>query len=113
MRELSLDVIMSLSPDQIELLVELGDLAQKEEELTNRIDTIRRQEEKVGLARNNRSPKAIHEDSEFVDLLSLRSVRERAQIREKISGLVRSLIHAGLGDLAIIERQAANYGIKK
>ena len=113
MRELSLDVIMSLTADQIELLVELGDLAKKEEELTEKIDAIRRQEEKVGLARNNRSSRAINEDIEFVELLSLRSVRERAQIREKIAALLSSLVNVGLGDLAIVARQTANYGIKK
>ena len=106
------EIIRNLDPDQMELLVELGDLAKKEEELSVQIDTIRRQEEKVGLARNRRDAKAIHEDDEFVDLLSLGFVRDREIIREKIGGLLRSLIQAGLGDLGIIKRQAANYGIK-
>jgi hypothetical protein len=112
MRELTPDVIMSLTSDQIELLVELGDLAQKEEELTEKIDTIRRQEEKVGLGRNSHSAKAIHEDSEFVSLLTLRSVREKADIHDKIKGLLRTLVNTGLGDLAIVNRQAVNYGIQ-
>jgi|WetSurMetagenome_2_1015567.scaffolds.fasta_scaffold07655_5 hypothetical protein len=112
MRELTPDVIMKLTSDQIELLVELGDLAQKEAELTEKIDDIRRQEEKVGLGRNSHSTRAIHEDSEFVSLLTLRSVRERADIRDKIRGLLRALINAGLGDLAIVGRQAANYGVE-
>jgi hypothetical protein len=112
MRELTPEVIMTLTPDQIELLVELGDLAQKEAELTANIDTIRRQEEKVGLGRNSHSARAIHEDTEFVSLLTLRSIRERADIRDKIKSLLRTLINAGLGDLAIISRQAINYGIQ-
>lgn len=112
MRELTPEVIMTLTPDQIELLVELGDLAQREEELTAKIDTIRRQEEKVGLARNSHAAKAIHEDGEFVSLLTLRSIRERADIREKIKSLLRTLVSAGLGDLAIINRQTVNYGIQ-
>ena len=77
MRELTPDIIKTLTPDQIELLIELGDLARKEEELTGQIDDIRRQEEKVGLARNNHLNRAVHEDSSFVDLLSVRAVRER------------------------------------
>jgi hypothetical protein len=32
-------------------------------------------------------------------------------IRDKISGILHSLIDAGLGDLGIVKRQAANYGI--
>src|SRR5512140_3949508 len=100
------ETIKKLNPDQMELLVELGDLAKKEEELTIESDTIRRQEEKVGLGRTNRNAKAIHEDEEFVDLLSLRAVREREIIREKIGGLLRLLVQAGLGDLGLIRRQA-------
>jgi hypothetical protein len=111
MRELTPEVIKSLTPDQLELLIELGDLARKEEELTEQIDMIRRQEEKVGLGRNNRQSKAVHEDNEFVDLLSLRAVRERMIVRDKITALLRSLITAGLSDLALVRRQAANYGI--
>lgn len=106
------EAIKKLNPDQLELLVELGDLARQEEELTVQIDTIRRQEEKVGLVPKNRNARAIHEDQEFVDLLSLRFIREREIIREKIGGLLRSLIQAGLGDMGLIQRQAANYGVK-
>jgi hypothetical protein len=112
MRELTPDVIMKLTSDQIELLVELGDLAQKEAELTEKIDDIRRQEEKVGLGRNSNAAKVIHEDSEFVNLLTLRSVREKSDIHDKIKGLLRTLANAGLGDLAIVVRQAANYGVE-
>jgi hypothetical protein len=106
------EAIKKLNPDQMELLVELGDLAKQEEDLTVQIDTIRRQEEKVGLVPKNRNARAIHEDEEFVDLLSLRFIREREMIREKIGGLLRSLIQAGLGDMGLIQRQAANYGVK-
>ena len=111
MRELTPDIIMQLTDDQIELLVELGDLAQKEADLAEKIDTIRRQEEKVGLSRNSHA-KTIHEDGEFVNLLTLRSVREKADIHDKITSLLRKLKNAGLGDLAIVSRQAENYGVK-
>ncbi len=110
--ELTPEIIKKLTPDQMELLIELGDLAKKEEALSMEIDTIRRQEEKVGLSRNNHTIKTLHEDSEFVNLLSLRAIREREIIRDKISGLIRSLVSAGLGDLGIVQRQAANYNVK-
>jgi hypothetical protein len=109
MRELTPDLIMKLTSDQIELLVELGDLAQKEAELDEKIDSIRRQEEKVGLNRNSHA-KTLHEDGEFVSLLTLRAVREKSDIRDKIKSLIKTLSSAGLGDLAIVSRQAANYG---
>jgi hypothetical protein len=112
MRDLTPEVIKTLTADQLELLVELGDLAKTEEELTEKIETIRRQEEKVGLARNNRVSKAVHEDQEFVDLLSIRALKERTAIRDKIAAIIKALISAGLADLAIIKRQASNYGIK-
>lgn len=112
MRELTPETIKSLTPDQLELLIELGELAKKEEELSQRIETIRRQEEKVGLKSNNRALKAIYEDSEFDELLSLRAMRERFDVQDKITALIRALVGAGLGDLAIVRRQAANYGVK-
>jgi hypothetical protein len=112
MRELTPDVIAKLSPDQIELLIELGDLARKEAELNEQIDSIRRQTEKVGLAPNNRATRAIHEDPAFVDLLSVRAIGERSIIRGKIGGILRSLASSGLSDLGIVARQAVNYGIK-
>ena len=112
MRDLTLEVIKSLTPDQAELLVELGELAKKEEELTRIIEEIRRQEEKVGLKSNNRLMKAIYEDTEFDELLSLRAVRERFAVQDKIAGILRSLVAAGLGDLTIVRRQATNYGVK-
>jgi hypothetical protein len=112
MRELTPDVIKSLTADQAELLAELGELAKKEDELTQLIETIRRQEEKVGLKSANRAIRAIYEDSEFDDLLSIRAVRERFNVRDKIAGILRSLTAIGLGDLSIVHRQAANYGVK-
>jgi hypothetical protein len=112
MQELTPDVIKTLTSDQIELLIELGDLGRKEEELTSQIDDIRRQEERVGLARDGRVSRAIHQDASFVDLLSVRAVRERSNIREKITGILRSLIDMGLGNLGIVARQAVNYGVK-
>jgi hypothetical protein len=112
MRELTPDIIRTLTADQIELLIELGDLARKEGDLTAQIDSIRRQEEKVGLARNSKVNRAVHEDSTYVDLVSVRFVRERSVIREQIAGILRSLIHEGLSDLGIVARQAANYGVQ-
>jgi len=112
MRELTLEVIKTLTPDQAELLIELGELAKKEEELTRVIEAIRRQEEKVGLKSDNRLTKAIYEDTEFDELLSLRAARERFAVQDKIAGILRSLVAAGLGDLTILCRQAANYGVR-
>jgi hypothetical protein len=112
MRELTPEVIKSLTSDQAELLVELGELAKKEEELTQLIEAIRRQEEKVGLKPNNRITRAIYEDTEFDELLSLRAVRERFVVRDKIAGILRSLLTVGLGDLGVVQRQSDNYGVK-
>ncbi len=112
MKELTPELIRKLTPEQMELLVELGDLAKKEADLNQQIETTRRQEEKVGLSRDSHSSRSIHDDAEFVDLLSLRLVRERTVVRDKIAGLIKALIEAGLGDLGIIRRQASNYDVK-
>ncbi len=111
MKDLTPENIRNLSNDQIELLSELGELAKSERDLTEKIEIIRKQSENVGLRGPNRETRALYEDSEFDELLSIKSIREREAIREKIAGLMRSLVEAGLGDLALIKRQALNYGI--
>lgn len=112
MRELTPEVIKNLANEQVELLVELGDLAKKEWELTEKIEDLRKQAQKVGLDSGERETRAIYEDDEFDELLSLRSIREREMIRDKIAGLMKSISEAGLEDLGLIIRQASNYGIE-
>ncbi|UCE65721.1 MAG: hypothetical protein JSU85_12790 [Candidatus Zixiibacteriota bacterium] len=111
MKDLTPENIRMLSSDQIELLAELGELAKSERDLTEKIENVRKQSENVGLRGPDRETRAIFEDSEFDEILSIRSIREREAIREKIAGLMRSLIEAGLGGLALIKRQASNYGV--
>jgi hypothetical protein len=111
MRKLTPEVIKNLTDEQLELLVELGDLAKKEWELTGKIEDLRKQAQKVGLDSGNRETRAIHEDNEFDELLSLRLIREREMIRDKIGGLMKSISEAGLDDLGLILRQASNYGV--
>jgi glutamate mutase epsilon subunit len=112
MRDLTPEIIKSLSNDQIELLAELGELAKTEKDLTEKIENTRKQSENVGLLRSNRTTKALFEDTNFDELLSIKSIREREAIREKIAGLMQALIEAGLGDLAFVRRQALNYGVE-
>lgn len=111
MRDLTPEIIKKLTDEQVELLVELGDLAKTEWELAEKIENTRKQAQKVGLDGGSRETKAIYEDNEFDELLSLRAIREREFIREKIAGLMRAMRDAGLGDLGLIGRQAANYGM--
>lgn len=111
MRDLTPEIIKSLTDEQVELLVELGDLAKTELELTQKIEDMRKQAQKVGLDGGSRETKAIHEDNEFDELISLRAIREREVIREKIAGLMKAMKEAGLGDLGLIKRQAANYRV--
>lgn len=111
MKKLTPDFIKNLTDEQVELLVELGDMARTEWELTGKIEDLRKQGQKVGLDSGNRITKAIHEDNEFDELLSLRLVREREIIRDKIAGLMKLISEAGLEDLGLILRQASNYGV--
>lgn len=111
MRDLTPEIIKSLSNDQVELLLELGDLAKSEWELTGKIDEMRKQAEKVGWKEGTGETKAIHEDNEFDELISLRLVREREIIRGKIATLMKAVSEAGMGDLGLIVRQAPNYGV--
>ena len=111
MTELTPEVIKNLLPEQLELLAELGDLARTELELTAKIDATRKTAEKVGLNRDKGETKALHEDKDYDELLSIRSIKEREVIRDRISGMLKSLVEVGLGELSLVKRQAANYNI--
>lgn len=110
--KLTPEFINKINTAQLELLDELGDLARKEAELNSIIEANRRQAEKVGLGRDRENIKSIVDDPEFDNLLSVKSIKEREQVKEKIKSVMQSLIDAGLGDLEILQRQAANYGLK-
>jgi len=109
--ELSAEVIKGLSKEQLELLTELSELARKEAELTEQIDSNRRQAEKAGLNREKEAANSLMEDHEFDNLLSVRLIYEREQVKTQIKSVLSSIISAGLGQLDIIQRQASNYGL--
>ena len=111
MTELTPELIKNLTPEQLELLAELGELAKSELELTSKIDATRKAAEKVGINRDKRETKALHEDKDYDELLSIRAIKEREVIRDRISGMLNSLIEVGLGELSLVKRQAANYNI--
>jgi len=112
MMKLTPETIINLSMDQLELLKELGELAKKEADLTEIIENNRRMAEEAGFARNREIAKKIMDDHEFDNLLSVQSIYERAQVRNKIKSILEALINNKLGELDLIKRQAANYGIK-
>jgi len=110
--KLTPESINKFNPAQLQLLDELGDLARKEAELNAIIENHRHQAEKVGIGRDRENIKSILDDPEYDNLLSIKSIKEREQVKEKIRSVMQSLIEAGLGELDIIKRQAANYGLK-
>ncbi len=109
--ELTPEVIKKLSKDQLELLKELGELAEKEFTLTEKIELNRRQAEKAGIGRERELPEHLMDDREYDNLISVQLIYEREQIKAKIRSVIDSLIISGLGDLGIIQRHAENYGI--
>jgi len=109
--KLSPEVIKSLTKEQLELLTELSDLAGKEAGLTEQIESNRRQAEKAGLNRDKEAANSLMEDHEFDNLLSVRLIYEREQVKTQIKSVLNSIIIAGLGQLDIVQRQASNYGL--
>jgi len=110
--KLTPEFIRTLSEEQIQLLLELGELAKKESDLTESIEVNRRQADKVGLGRDREKVKYLIDDPELEYLLSVNTIRDKEQVRDKIKSVLQSLISAGLGNLDIVERQAGNYGLK-
>jgi glutamate mutase epsilon subunit len=109
--KLSPEVIKGLSKQQLELLTELSELAIKEAGLAEQIDLNRRQAEKAGLNREKEKTNSLMDDHEYDNLLSVRLIYEREQVKTQIRSVLSSIINAGLGDLDIIRRQAVNYGL--
>jgi len=109
--ELSPEIIKNLSREQLELLTELSELAAKETQLTEHIENNRRQSEKAGLGREREVAKSLMDDHEYDNLLSVKQIYEREQIKGKIKSALKSIIKAGLGDLDLIKRQTVNYGV--
>ena len=108
--ELTPKFIKNLTKEQLELLTELGDLAKKEADLTDSIETNRRQAEKAGMGREREVAKRLMDDPEFDNLISTQLIYEREQVRLKIRSVFDSLYNAGLGELDLLQRHAANYG---
>jgi hypothetical protein len=109
--KLSPDFVRKLSTEQMELLTELGDLAKKESQLTELIEMTRRQADKVGLGRDREKTRSLMDDPEFEYLLTVGAIKEKEMIKDKIKSILQSLISVGLGELDIVARQAANYGL--
>jgi len=109
--ELTPEIITNLSMDQLEFLKELGELAKKEADLTEIIENNRRMAEEAGFDRNRESADRIMDDHEFDNLLSVQTIYEREQVRNKIKSIMEALINNKLGDLDLVKRQAANYGV--
>ncbi|MCP4582580.1 MAG: hypothetical protein GY839_13305 [candidate division Zixibacteria bacterium] len=110
--ELKPETIKNLTKEQLELLTELGELAAKETQLTEQIENNRRQSEKAGMGREREIAKNLMDDHEYDNLQSVKQIYEREQIKSKIKSVFESIINAGLGDLDLVQRQAANYGAK-
>lgn len=110
--KLTPETIKKLSMDQLELLKELGELAKKEADLTKIIEDNRRMAEEAGFARDREMAKSIMDDHEFDNLLSIQTIYEREQIKNKIKSIITAIINNGLGELELIKRQAANYDVE-
>jgi hypothetical protein len=109
--ELSPEVVKNLTKEQLELLIELGELARKEAELTEIVENNRRRAEMAGLGREREVAKSLMDDQEFDNLLSVQVIYQREQVRDKIKSVLQSLIQANMASLGIIQRHAASYGV--
>jgi len=110
--ELSPEVIKNLTKEQLELLIELGELSRKEAEYTDIVESNRRKAEKAGLGREREVARSLMDDHEFDNLLSVQVIYQREQVRDKIKSVIQSLVHADMARLGIIKRHAASYGVE-
>ena len=104
------EFLKTANDEQISLLFELADLAEKEKELAEKINKIYSSVNK-GIYSDGKGI-TLCEDEDDANVISLGSRLELKDVRYEIAGLLKKAVNdLGMGDVGIIQRQYKNYVI--
>lgn len=112
--QLSDDVIAGLTDEQMTILQDLGELAAKKLKVSRAIEDFTAQivasQRQMGFQPKS-SPSALHEDPEVLSLITIKERYKLGNISEQIRRTLRRSLDAGLGELAVIQRQCQIYNV--
>lgn len=102
------EFLKTASTDQKKLLLDLQDMAEREQKLTEKIDNIVRSVD-TGIYSNNTSI-TLCEDIDDIAAISAGPREELKIVRSQMANLLKKAVdELGMGDVGIIQRQYKNY----
>lgn len=112
--QLTDEVIAGLTDEQMTILQDLGELAAKKLRVSRAIDEFTAQivasQKQMGF-QPKASPGGLHEDPEVLALITIKERYKLGNISEQVRRTLRRALEAGLGHLAVIQRQCKIYNI--
>ena len=108
MASLTEEVINNLSQDQQNVLYELGQLADKEQKVCEKIDV----QLKAGVYSQDGFSIGLCEDMDDMIVMDHPLLKERKNVKKQISETLKKAIDLDLSYLGIIQRQCKNYGVE-
>ncbi|HWO56313.1 MAG TPA: hypothetical protein VNN55_01980 [bacterium] len=112
--QLTDEVIAGLTDEQMTILQDLGELAAKKLKVSRAIDDFTAQivasQKQMGF-QPKATPSGLHEDPEVLALITIKERYKLGNISEQIRRTLRRALEAGLGHLAVIQRQCKIYNI--
>lgn len=113
--QLSEDVIAGLNDEQLMVLQDLGELAVKKLRLSRAIEDFTAQavatQKQMGF-QPKATPTGLHEDPEVLSLITIKERFKLGSITEQIRKTLKRAVTAGLGHLAVIQRQCKLYNVE-
>jgi hypothetical protein len=112
--QLTDEVIAGLTDEQMTILQDLGELAAKKLKVSRAIDEFTAQivasQKQMGF-QPKATPGGLHEDPEVLALITIKERYKLGNISEQVRRTLRRALEAGLGHLAVIQRQCKIYNI--
>lgn len=112
--QLSDEIIAGLTDEQMTILQDLGELAAKKLKVSRAIEQFTAQviasQKQMGF-QPKASPLALHEDPEVLSLITIKERYKLGNVSEQIRRTLHRALEAGLGHLAVIQRQCQIYKV--
>lgn len=112
--ELTDQTIRNLTPEQMQILVDLGEIAVKKLNLNAKIEQITEvitgQQKTVGFVHSD-EPKGLHEDPEIATVVTIKERYKVVNVNRQVAGLLQRAVDLGMAHLAFVQRQAKVYGV--
>lgn len=107
------EFLKTATQEQKQLLFDLHDLAEKERELSDKINKIYASAGSWPGIYSDGKTLTLCEDGDDANIISMEPKQELLQVRAKIAGLLKKAVKdLKMGDVGIIQRQYKNYVVE-